>query len=161
MAKRAGLLRTVLFYVGVSLVALFMILPFVWMISTSLKESEAVMVLPIKWIPEKVSFKAYRDLFTISTMAPFHRAAFNSLVVSILTTFLNLASASMAAFALAKFDYSRNIRARGRCIFHLGHGLTSGPWRRSWPARVLYPVTQAIFTRFRCSSGKARSCLST
>ncbi len=113
MVKRTCLLRTVLFYITISLVAFFMILPFLWMISTSLKESEAVMVLPIKWIPEKISFKAYKDLFTISTMVPFHRAAFNSLVVSILTTFLNLASASMAAFALAKFDFE----ARDRVLF--------------------------------------------
>lgn len=113
MARRAGAFRTALFYVTISLIALFMILPFLWMISTSLKESEAVMVLPVRWIPERISLKAYRDLFTISTVVPFHRATLNSLVVSVLTTLVNLASASMAAFALAKFDF----RARDRVLF--------------------------------------------
>ncbi|MEA4882422.1 MAG: carbohydrate ABC transporter permease [Clostridia bacterium] len=107
MVRSARAFKTALFYVVISLIALVMILPFLWMISTSLKEAEAVMVLPIRWIPEKISLKAYRDLFTISTIIPFHRATLNSLIVSLLTTFVTLTSSSMAAFALAKFDFRR------------------------------------------------------
>ncbi|MGE5586542.1 MAG: carbohydrate ABC transporter permease [Bacillota bacterium] len=111
MMRRAIVaLRTVSFYLVISAVAFGMILPFFWMISTSLKEHEAVMILPIRWIPEKVSFQSYRDIFSISTMVPFHRAALNSLLVSIMATFVTLASTSMAAFALAKLDFRNRDR---------------------------------------------------
>lgn len=94
--------RKALFYFVISAAALVVILPFLWMISTSLKRAEAVMILPIKWIPAQPSIQSYVDIFT---QLPFFRAIANSLFVSILTTAVVIASSSMAAFAFAKFEF--------------------------------------------------------
>lgn len=94
--------RKALFYLVISAVALVVILPFLWMISTSFKRAEAIMVLPIKWIPAQPSIQSYVDIFT---QLPFFRAIANSLFVSILTTAVVIASSSMAAFAFAKFEF--------------------------------------------------------
>ncbi|MFZ5923977.1 MAG: carbohydrate ABC transporter permease [Bacillota bacterium] len=110
MRKTWRVLRGVCFYIVITAVALVMVLPFLWMISTSLKQHEAIMVLPVRWIPERISIQGYRDIFTISTMVPFHRSAFNSLFVSLLTTFITLSSSSMAAFVFAKFRFRHRDR---------------------------------------------------
>lgn len=105
MREALRVIRTGVFYVTITGLALAMVLPFFWTVSTSFKTHEAVMVLPIRWIPERPSLNSYREIFSISTMVPFHRAAFNSLVVSVMTTFVTLASTSTAAFVFAKISF--------------------------------------------------------
>ena len=78
------------------------LVPFLWMISTSLKSSQALMSIPIEWIPKKVSFESY---IKVITELPFLKSALNSLIVTLASTFLTLTSASLAAFIFAKFDF--------------------------------------------------------
>jgi len=85
-----------------SLISFFILIPFFWMISTSLKETKALTSIPIQWIPEKISFKAYTDIFEIF---PFGKAIFNSVFISIAGTFITVLSSSMAAFAFAKLKF--------------------------------------------------------
>ncbi|MDD3123524.1 MAG: carbohydrate ABC transporter permease [Candidatus Izemoplasmatales bacterium] len=84
---------------GITIVSL---MPFVWMISTSLKSASALMSIPIEWIPEHVSFDAY---IKVLTQLPFVKSFFNSVIVTLGSTFLNLFSASLAAFIFAKFNF--------------------------------------------------------
>ncbi|MBA7587689.1 hypothetical protein ES708_29721 [subsurface metagenome] len=49
--------RKILFYSIISIIAVIIIIPFFWMISTSLKEKGALMSIPIQWIPQKVLLK--------------------------------------------------------------------------------------------------------
>jgi len=102
MPKVLRFLQKTVFYLLISGVAMAITLPFLWMISTSLKQDEAIMILPIRWIPRRISFQSYRDIFVIY---PLLRAALNSFTVSVLTTLITLLSASMAGFAFAKFDF--------------------------------------------------------
>ncbi|MDY0294987.1 MAG: carbohydrate ABC transporter permease [Acholeplasmataceae bacterium] len=78
------------------------IVPFIWMISTSLKSSQALMSIPIEWIPKKVSFESYMKVLT---ELPFLKSTLNSLIVTLSSTFLTLISASMAAFIFAKYEF--------------------------------------------------------
>lgn len=61
------------------------------------------MVIPIQWWPEKISLKAYQELFSIDF--PFSKSIFNSLFVSVMVTFLTVMSAGMAAYVFAKIDF--------------------------------------------------------
>lgn len=88
-----------LWYVSATIVAVFALLPFFWMISTSLKARGALMVIPIQWIPEEPTIDAFRKVFSL---VPFARAILNSLFVSVSATLITLTSASMAAYAFAK-----------------------------------------------------------
>ncbi len=97
--------KPIFFYLFASLLAFFILIPFFWMISTSLKSYGALMSIPIRWIPETISFKSYAKVFVIF---PFARAIFNSAFVSVLSTVITILSASMAAYVFAK------IRFKGR-----------------------------------------------
>lgn len=100
--NHSKLKRGIIFYSLATLIAIFMLIPFFWMISTSLKNSGAVMTIPIKWIPENPSLDAYRRVFNIF---PFARAIFNSVFVAVVTTLITVLSAAMAAYIFAKFEF--------------------------------------------------------
>lgn len=78
------------------------LIPFFWMISTSLKNSGAIMSIPIEWIPKEVSFDSYIKIFT---KIPFLRSLGNSILITLFSTTITILSSSMAAFVFAKFDF--------------------------------------------------------
>lgn len=84
------------------IVTVISLVPFFWMISTSLKNAGALMAIPIEWIPEHVSFDSY---IKVLTQLPFIKSFFNSVIVSLSSTILTLISSSLAAFVFAKFDF--------------------------------------------------------
>lgn len=92
-----GLLYLVLIGVGIT-----MLLPLLWMISTSLKQPGEVFLLPPKWIPNPPQWSNYAKLFEV---LPFGRFLFNSLEISGLATLGALISCSMAAFAFARMNF--------------------------------------------------------
>jgi multiple sugar transport system permease protein len=83
-------------YAAVSLI------PFFWMLSTSLKNSGALMSIPIEWIPKEVSFEAYLKIFT---KLPFLKSLSNSVFITVCSTLITLLTSSMAAFVFAKFEF--------------------------------------------------------
>ena len=95
-AKRR--LGTTGYYVVSILIAVVAMIPFLWMISTSLKSRGALMSIPIEWIPAEPSLDAYGEVFS---RFPFLKTIGNSLFISVSYTVITLISASMAAFAFA------------------------------------------------------------
>ena len=95
-------LSTTGYYVVSILLAVVAMVPFLWMISTSLKSRGALMSIPIEWIPDEPNLDAYREVFS---RFPFMRTIGNSLLVSVSFTLITLISASMAAFAFAKIRF--------------------------------------------------------
>ncbi|MGE8081552.1 carbohydrate ABC transporter permease [Peribacillus loiseleuriae] len=86
---------------------LLMILPFVWMISTSLKAPNEVMIMPPKWIPDIFHWDNYA---TAWAMAPFARYTVNSLFVVIASTIGELITTILAAYAFSRINfYGRDI----------------------------------------------------
>ncbi|MBI4556842.1 MAG: carbohydrate ABC transporter permease [Candidatus Hydrogenedentes bacterium] len=78
-------------------VALLM-LPFFWMIITSLKPITEVVSYPPNWWPREFSWRNYVEAWQA---APFGRFAFNSLVTGIAATFLQVTLALFMAYAFA------------------------------------------------------------
>lgn len=93
---------TVLYYVVAVLIAFIALVPFAWMISTSLKSRGALMSIPIEWIPENPTLDAYQTVFE---RFPFLRTIGNSLLISVCYTVLTLLSASLAAYAFTKIRF--------------------------------------------------------
>lgn len=85
--------------------SIFMLLPFIWMLSTSLKEPREIFTYPPMWIPSRFAWENYLE--AVSAM-PFGRFYFNSFVVAVSVTFLQILTSSLAAFAFAR------LRFRGR-----------------------------------------------
>ena len=90
------------YYIVAVLLAVVALVPFVWMISTSLKSRGALMSIPIEWIPAEPTLDAYGEVFS---RFPFLKTIGNSLFITCSFTLLTIISASMAAFAFAKIRF--------------------------------------------------------
>ncbi len=84
------------------LIAVIVLIPFLWMLSTSLKNKGALMQLPVQWIPENPTLDAYAKVFS---RFPFFRAILNSFFITISYTVITILSSSMAAFAFTKIKF--------------------------------------------------------
>lgn len=85
-------------YIIITIGAFLMMLPFIWMISTSFKNPLKVYELPIKWIPETFNFKNYTRLFTDYNFSLY---IFNSVKLAFINIVGNLISCSLVAYGFA------------------------------------------------------------
>lgn len=79
-----------------------MILPFLYMVSTSFKKHTYLFESPPRFIPKEPTVQNYIQAWTTSN---FSRYFFNSLFVTSISTFFTVIFAAMAAFAFAKFVF--------------------------------------------------------
>ncbi|SDZ38679.1 multiple sugar transport system permease protein [Evansella caseinilytica] len=105
MAKEALSKGTI--YLLLTLGAVFMVLPFLWMISSSLKSPNEVMAMPPVWIPSQLNWDNYSEALRI---APFDKYFINSVIVTVLSTIGELLTTILAAYAFARiYFYGREI----------------------------------------------------
>ncbi|MFD7427082.1 carbohydrate ABC transporter permease [Streptomyces sp. NPDC059818] len=98
-------------FLALCVVSLLMVVPFVWMVLTSLKTPVEIASQDGGLLPEHWEFGNYVDALKA---APFATYARNSLVIAVSHTVINVLVASMAGYALAR------IRFRGsEVIFYL------------------------------------------
>ncbi|MFD1019667.1 carbohydrate ABC transporter permease [Thalassobacillus hwangdonensis] len=95
-------LKQALFYLLLIVGAFIMLVPFLWMVSTSLKNSGATMVLPPEFIPSEPTAENYQ---TVTGKYPMLRFLWNSLLVAVLTTLGQIVFSSMAAYAFARMHF--------------------------------------------------------
>jgi multiple sugar transport system permease protein len=95
-------LRATASYIGLSAGAVVMLVPFVWMVSTSLKNGASVFVYPPQWLPEPVVWSNYADVVRVM---PFLRYLLNTTFVAGSVTLLQLLVSSLAAFAFARLRF--------------------------------------------------------
>ena len=81
-----------------------MVIPFIWMLSTSFKGMNDVFTFPIEWIPSEPTLKGYQALFSGSI--PFFTYFFNSVKVSLIALIGTLFSCTMAGYAYAKVRFA-------------------------------------------------------
>jgi multiple sugar transport system permease protein len=98
-ARRTG---TVVAFALMFLGSLTMVLPFLWMLSTSLKQSKTVFDFPPQWIPDPVDWANYAEVWDI---VPLGTGLLNSLIVTVSVVVVGTFSSTMAAFAFAKLDF--------------------------------------------------------
>lgn len=103
-------LSRILFYIVLILAALMMLVPFLWMISTSLKADEYVLTIPPQLIPRPLTSGSYSQLLDLF---PIGRMFFNSLLVAVVTTIGQLFISAMAAYAFSRIEF------RGRDVLFL------------------------------------------
>jgi multiple sugar transport system permease protein len=81
---------------------LVLILPFVWLIVTSVETSAEALHFPPILVPHVLRFSNYPDALKA---APFGRFFINSTVVAVLTVLCNLLLCSLAGYAFARFRF--------------------------------------------------------
>jgi len=84
-----------------AIVAIFFILPLVWLISTSLKTNRQIYVYPPQWIPDPVIWLNYPAVFDY---APFLLYFRNTLIIVILCALGVFLSCSLVAYGFARLN---------------------------------------------------------
>ncbi len=84
------------------LLAIPFIFPTWWMVTSSFKPVSDIFAFPPSLIPTRVSFDAYREVFTLQ---PFAQQYWNSMYISIVVTIGTLTIASMAGYAFARIKF--------------------------------------------------------
>jgi multiple sugar transport system permease protein len=100
--RRRTLGRKAIGYLALSLMAAVALIPFLWTLSTSLKNIDEVFVFPPQWIPEKLQWSNYTTLWH---ELPIGRWIFNSALVVVLAVLGKLILASTAAYAFARLRF--------------------------------------------------------
>ena len=83
-------------------IALTLVLPFIWMVLTSLKELEEVGLE--SWLPRVFQWSNYREVFHVEGIL-FGRWYWNSVFVAASVTFLQVLTSSLAAFSFSRLDW--------------------------------------------------------
>lgn len=132
MKVKQSPVKAVLIYGSLVLLSLIILLPFFWMISSSLKTSQDVFSVPMKWLPETIVWKNFKDIWTKIPLLLFFK---NSFKLAIIITLLQIATSSFAAYPFAKMKFA------GRDIIFLCYVATIAvPWQ-------VYMVPQFILVR--------------
>jgi ABC-type glycerol-3-phosphate transport system permease component len=103
---REAVTRSVLTYVLLTAGGVILLIPFVWLISTSLKPPTEVYSFPIVWIPHPAVWDNYLQVFQQS---PFARYLLNTAIITSIGVIASLSGSSIAAYAFARMEF----RGRG------------------------------------------------
>jgi multiple sugar transport system permease protein len=95
---------TLLLYAMLLILSVLILAPLLWMLSTSFKTTGDATALPPEWIPPAPTVEGYTRLFA-DAQAPLLRWLGNSVLVGVLHTVLVLATASAAAYPLARMRF--------------------------------------------------------
>ena len=131
--KQHEIIKKIFLYLILITIALLMAIPFVWMLSASIKSDREVFQMnPFVLIPEHPKWSNYKDIWT---KIPMLRFVGNTVLLTIVVTVFQLATSSFAAYAFAKLEF------RGRKGMFLAYIATIAmPWQ-------VYMVPQFLMMR--------------
>ena len=119
--KKNHVASKIVIYILLILLAVIMLIPFVWMLSASLKLNKDVFTFPVQWIPETFQWKNYETIWTKIPLLTFVK---NTFIITIIVTLLQVLTSSFAAYAFSK------LRFKGRDVLFLGYiGTIAVPWQ--------------------------------
>lgn len=95
-------MQKILTYLILSTLAIIILLPFIWMIGTSLKDPGSVFEYPPRLWPDKVIWTNYSRIWKA---VPLLRGYINSLFISFSITFGQLLTCSLAAYAFSRLNF--------------------------------------------------------
>jgi putative chitobiose transport system permease protein len=95
--------QTLWTYGLLSAIAILMLFPLLWLLSTSLKSpTENIFQFPPQFLPSQPTFNNFIRVWQTN---PFGRYLFNSTLVALLTVGLNLLFCALAAYPLARLEF--------------------------------------------------------
>jgi multiple sugar transport system permease protein len=102
-----------IFTVVMLIFSVIMILPFLWMLSTSFKIPLDVFKYPMEWIPSRPTWDNYAEVWF--GKYPFHIYYLNSLKLTLITVAGTLITSTLAGYAFAKVQF------RGKEVLFLAY----------------------------------------
>ena len=106
--KTRKTLNMIALYAALIIASSFVIIPVLWMLSTSIKTMEEMFTIPLRWIPEFPTLESYKRIWTDY---PFGRYILNSVIVVSGATVISLLMSSLAGYGASRFKFP------GRAIF--------------------------------------------
>lgn len=128
-----------LWSIAILAVIVVALVPVVWLISISLKPTDAV--TDGHFLPSEISFDNYKSLFEGGIdESPFIKPLINSILIALSTTVIAIVFASFAAYAIARLEFpgKRVILAGALAIAMFPPISTVGPLFDMWRAIGLY-----------------------
>ena len=102
-SRETFLRRLFTLYIPLLLILLFILFPFYWTFSTSIKP-EAELYGAVTYWPKAIVWDSYKNLFT--TTVNFLDAMKNSFVVAAATTIVSLTTSTLAAYAFSRYRFA-------------------------------------------------------
>ena len=103
MVNSKSLNKTGIYYLFLALIAIGMLFPLFWLLSTAFKSpTEDIFTVSWKILPQNPTWDNFTSVWQTY---PFGRYLFNSTVVAISTVSLNLLFCSLAAYPLARLNF--------------------------------------------------------
>jgi ABC-type glycerol-3-phosphate transport system permease component len=114
---KTGLIKLTIVYVVLFIVAAFFLLPFYWMVITSLKASEQVFSIPPVWFPNPIQWDNFVKVVT-TQIGPNYptvlQSGLNTAIITVNGVIATLFSSSLVAYAFARMQFP------GKNILFLG-----------------------------------------
>lgn len=108
-------------YLGLIALSLFMLVPFYWMVISSLKLNKDVFSIPMKWWPDTMHWENYKIIWKKLPLVTFF---FNTAKLTVITTLIQLCTSCFAAYGFTK------TRFKGRDLIFLMYVTTIAvPWQ--------------------------------
>lgn len=124
--------KKMILYVGLFLFSALFLIPFVWMMISSLKLDKDILTVPIIWWPENPRWSNYINIWKKIPLAGY---SINTLKITIITTIIQLFTSSFAAYAFAKLEFKHRDK-----LFLAYIATIAVPWQ-------VYMVPQFIMLR--------------
>jgi multiple sugar transport system permease protein len=108
-------------YAVMIIAAAALLLPFFWMIMSSLKTANDVFSVPVKWFPDTWVWNNYIDIWAQSGLLTWIR---NTLILAVVVTVLQVLTGSFAAYGFSRMRFpGRNV------LFLVYIGTIAVPWQ--------------------------------
>jgi len=121
MSAHHGVAGRIVWYAVLIVFAAFLLVPFFWMVMSSLKRDIDVFSVPVRWIPEAFQWHNYVDVWTKAAMGTWLK---NTVILSVAVTFLQVVTGSFAAYGFSR------VRFPGRDGLFLAYVATIAvPWQ--------------------------------
>lgn len=121
-------------YVVMGVLVAFCLGPVIWTVLTSLKPESDIVTREMIYIPQRITFQHYRDLWTQSN---YPTLVFNSFVVTVSTVLISLVTGTLAAYSFSRFSFP------GRTKLMLGYLVI-----RMFPAVLMIIPLFILFRNF-------------
>ena len=131
--RKAEIAGKVGIYAILLVITACMIVPFLWMLSASIKSNREVFLMdPFVWIPEQPKWDNYINIWT---KIPLLKFVENTVILTIVVTLLQLLTSSFAAYSFAKLEFKHK-----NALFLAYIATIAMPWQ-------VYMVPQFIMMR--------------
>ena len=119
--KLSSIIGKIVLYIFLIAFAIFLLVPFFWMIMSSLKKNMDVFSTPIRWFPEVFQWHNYIDIWNQAAMGTWLK---NTVILSVIVTILQVLTGAFAAYGFSR------VRFPGRDALFLAYVATIAvPWQ--------------------------------